>query len=794
MSSNGNGNIEVLEGDGRVLTARDIKEMKRLYRTQKKHIRRVRKQGGQEAVDALLSARANEEDKTDVELFLEGRKSVRELVASNGVNPNPLDYMEINDNGEKVYTMSMYIDKLPRGARFAQTFSALFNFEDVTSTVFINPLLGGRSSKMLDKRIYVLDSERTSAENQGDRNRYRKLSTKMNTAESWSIEIESGDNSLYEVVFLFNLRERDLDKLQLKVADFHNKAKEVGIELSACFACHPEAYASGMPLNRLLFVKDEKTGGVIHTTTAKKHVMDKKSLACIFNHTRNDFSHKNGIIAGRNMHTGQPFCLDVYNKSSCGYGVVVSGGTGTGKSCMVKNYLSRYSDFGYHIASVDFETRGNRGEYSLMAERLGGVSYTLTSTYKKGMKRNLINMFDINEETEFDETTETEFRVLRLTDKIADLLHIVMTMIIGSKREPEFETATAIENIVQTAIRNLYSQRGIVDGDPDSLYESGNVVSGAALVSGRKKKRMPTITDFYKEVLFLQKRSRNPLHDVAYSLIIDSMQDWVSELYYCPHCLKYYTKEEYDALKEKSLARGYDDAVCECVMEKNPEDKKEVDYIQVVKGSKSYFDGESTIQVDIEVPHINIDISQLPERDRPVAQEIALSFLNENFIKRNSVNPKKIRKMVLLIDECHKLFPNPHMREFLGSCYRTCRKRYVSPWVVTQALADFDGFDETETILKNSATIMILKQDYQDRDFLLEKTVLTPSQVEEVLSLGGDPNDDGELLDDSRKGEVCLINNNRVVFVKADYLKTSEQYISETSMDKIAEMHNRKSA
>ena len=783
-------NVEVLEGGGKLLSKEEVRKIKRDYRTQRKQIRRVRKKGGQKAVDALISAKP-EEEKTDEELFREGRKSVKELISPNGVNPNPLGHMIIHDEGEDVYIINMYVDKMPRGARFAYTFSTLFNYEDVTSNVFIYPLIGGKSSKMLDKRIFMLDSERIGAENQGDRNRYRKLSTKMQTAEQWSIEVESGDNTLFEVVFLFNLRAKTLDELKMKVSDFHSKAKEVGIDLCACYAGHPEAYLSGLPLNRLFRVQGgEGAKGIVSTTTAKKQIMDKKSLACIFNHTRNDFSHSNGIIAGRNMHTGQPFCLDVYNKSACGYGVAIAGATGTGKSLTVKDFLSRYSDFGYHIASIDFEPRGNRGEYSLMAERLGGASYTMTSTAKPGMPRMILNMFELNEEVEYDEVTETEFRVLRLTDKCTDLLNIIMTMIIGNKREPDFEIATSIENIVLNAIKKLYSERGIFDGDPDSLYTTGSVVEKGKIAAGRVKKEMPTITDFYKEVLRLQKRNRNPLHETAYSLIIDAMQDYVKELYYCPYDLKYFTREQYEEQLKKSKEAGFEEAVCDCQLESGEKDMSKVEFIQVIKGSKSYFDGQSTIHVDIDIPHINIDISQLPERDRPVAQEVSLSFLNENFIKRNSVNPKKTRKMVLLIDECHNLFPDPHMRKFLGSSYRTCRKRYVSPWVITQALADFDGYPETETILKNSATIMLLKQDFQDRDFLLEKTILTPSQVEEVLSLGGDPNDNDDNGDGTHKGEICLINNNRVVFIKHDYLTTSEQYISETSMDKIAQMHN----
>ncbi len=132
-------------------------------------------------------------------IFGESRRTIKELIASNGINPNPLDYMIINDAGEQVYCMSMYIEKMPLSADFAITFPYLFNFEDVTTSVFIQPMTAGQASDKLDKRILKLDSERIAAENAQDTNRYRKVSDKFREANSWAREIERGENLLYEI-------------------------------------------------------------------------------------------------------------------------------------------------------------------------------------------------------------------------------------------------------------------------------------------------------------------------------------------------------------------------------------------------------------------------------------------------------------------------------------------------------------------------------------------------------------------------------------------------------------------
>jgi hypothetical protein len=714
----------------------------------------------------------------------ERRRTIRELVAPNGVNPNPLDYMVINDGGQNVYVMALYIEKLPTSATFASTFAPLFNFDGATSTVHINPLTSGEAGKLLDKRVLILDSEDAAAVKSGDRNRARKVGNKMSDAESWAAEIEKGANRLYEVVFLFAIMDTDLERLRIRVNDFHSIAGESGISICACYSCHPEAFLSTAPTNKIF----RPCIGAVRGSVAKKHIMDKYSLACIFNHTHSDFSHKNGIIAGRNMHTGQPFRFDIYDPANNGYGLVCSGITGTGKSATIKMYLSRYADFGYQIASVDYESRGNCGEYAIMASHLGGANFQIKSNSK-----NTINLYELNEENEYDATTGSEIPVLRLLDKLTDLKHIMMTMMVDSENEekPLFDDAKAMKKIIGDINSFLYEKRGIFDQDVDSLYEMGSVVKGGKITSGRVKKDLPTISEFFYEALVRRKKNKNPYHEKAYNLIIDAMADYVKELYYGESSLELFTREEYFAFKQEDEEINKKDSGSGIAYHMMAGGRREE--VIRIKGERSYYDGQSTIYVDSNTPHINIDISQLPDVDKPNAQMIALNFLNENYIKRNSMDPKRARKLVMLVDEIHKMFPYPDARKFISDVYRTARKRHVSPWSATQGLSDYSGYKETEAIVKNSTAVLLLKQAFQDKQFLNENTVLTPSQVEEVLSLGGDPNDRGEYADE-RKGEICMICNDRVTFVKVDYLKGSEAYIVETDMSKLEQMYQRKGA
>ncbi len=97
-------------------------------------------------------------------LFDTERKSVREACAPNGVNPNPLEYMVLNDAGpEKVFAMVLYIHTMPKRAAFASTFAPLFNMPGVTPNVHIEPISTGKATKQLDRRVTVLESENIAA-------------------------------------------------------------------------------------------------------------------------------------------------------------------------------------------------------------------------------------------------------------------------------------------------------------------------------------------------------------------------------------------------------------------------------------------------------------------------------------------------------------------------------------------------------------------------------------------------------------------------------------------------------
>ena len=103
----------------------------------------------------------------------------RKVVAPDGINPNPLSYTVVQDCGHDVYIRSFTVDSLPKRTVFAVTFPALFNFDRMNSSVFIEPITEGRASHLLDERVVEIETNIITAEKNADRNQIRKLTSKL---------------------------------------------------------------------------------------------------------------------------------------------------------------------------------------------------------------------------------------------------------------------------------------------------------------------------------------------------------------------------------------------------------------------------------------------------------------------------------------------------------------------------------------------------------------------------------------------------------------------------------------
>jgi len=701
---------------------------------------------------------------------------IRRIIAPDGVDPNPNSYIVISDGGRDVFARSLTLSRLPKRTRFAYTFAPLLDFPGCTSSIFIEPVSETDMSRKLDRQINILESEGIAAE--GNTNRVRKLESQFWETSKWAKQVENGEDSFYNAGFLFTLYADTLEELNKSSDSFRSIALTRGADVSNCFGVQSEAYLSNMPFNRKASMRSK----IIDSGAVKMHLMNKKSLSTVFNYTSSSFTHKKGIPLGRNMFTQEPFMFDIYDPSHDGYSLLIFGKTGSGKSATIKMVVERTALQGYRFVAVDSQTRKgtSEGEYASLAEILGGVSYQISS--KSG---NILNIFDVQESIVYIKESASsghEKRTLDLNSKIADCVNTLRTMMQGSqsaKKEAHNMDAaldTDIDNILTNATKIIYDRKGIVHEDADSLYEEGNIIENGYLQSGIVPKKLPTMTELYCQVLLDKSKNKDTSMNVAYKMILNSLKEYVRELYYSQNSILFFTKAEDESLQD-DLQKGYGKVFV------NEED----DYEEVVaiKGIRPYYDGQSTIAISKSCVFTNIDISQLTDNERVVARQIAIDFMKEQFIIKNSENINSSDRLAVIIDEAHENFEYSYARKTLANASRTARKRNVSLIYSTQTVKEYDRYPETQDILKQAAVKMVFKQDYQDREYLIKTLNLTPSQVDFITSGLGVAEAEDVNAKNQHRGEVCIIDGSQIIFCKVDYLRKTESISVETNASEV---------
>ena len=309
------------------------------------------------------------------------------------------------------------------------------------------------------------------------------------------------------------------------------------------------------------------------------------------------------------------------------------------------------------------------GEYSVVAEALGGINVVLGPNSKT-----IINLFDIEVENVRDEITGRERTVLNVENKIEDVTQALLTMARGSTRSEEVNELT--KQIIAEAVAEEYAKAGITS-DPNSLYEASNDPYRSEILF-KAKKQMPTVGSWYKTLLKKARENTDPNYQFHYSYLIKVMKQ----------------------------------------------------YIREYNGQMAYFDGQSTFELLEDIPFINLDISQLEERfARPLAQQILLSWIWEKYVKKNSEDRAKATKKRVLVDEAWMLLPYPEAVDFLNTMARRARKRNVSLAIISQRFQDFYEKPEAQAVLTSSDTKLFLAQDKSEINYLKEVFKLSEGEA-----------------------------------------------------------------
>lgn len=596
------------------------------------------------------------------------KKTIKELIAPSGIDASKIDHLEIISNVTR-YARSFFISALPRMCTFPDLFRDLYFFGDVNTSIYITPIAEARSQNELNKVINELETERIVAADSGNINRESTLTQKRFEAEQLRDEISAGFNKMYDasiVATLFSYNLEDLDRLT-KLLSAEMSKSLVGIK--SAWAIQEDAFKSNLPL------MDDKI--------KKIHSFDSRSMGTVFPFTTSEVGHPTGVPLGVNKQTGTPILFDNFHPSLTNYNMVIFAKSGAGKSVTMKTLISRSSVLmGIESLALDAE-----GEYTIVAESLGGINVVLSPNSKT-----VINLFDIEPENIKDEITGRERTVLNVENKVEDVTQALLTMARGSTRSQEVNELT--KQVIAEAVAEEYASLGITS-NPLSIYKSGeSFQKGNRLY--KDKKEMPTIGSWYKRIEEKAKQNKNSDYQYHYSYLLKVMKQ----------------------------------------------------YIREYNGQMAYFDGQSTFELLDGAPFINLDISQLEERfARPLAQQILLSWIWEKYVKKNSENRVKARKKRVLVDEAWMLLPYPEAVDFLNTMARRARKRNVSLAIISQRFQDFYEKPEAQAVLTSSDTKLFLAQDKSEIEYLKQVFKLSEGEAnflitclkgEGILKVGGD--------------------------------------------------------
>ena len=578
------------------------------------------------------------------------RTTIKELIAPSGIDASNPDRLEIISSLKR-YSRSFFVSTLPRMCTFPELFRDLYLFGDTNTSIYINPVPESRSQNELNRVINELETERIVAQDKGNINRESNLTQKRFEAESLRDEIAAGYNKLFEasiITTLFTYSLEDMERLTKLLAAEMSKSL-VGIR--SAWAMQEQAFKSNLPL------MDNKIG--------KEHTFDRRSMATTFPFTTSEIGHSTGVPLGFNKQTGTPILFDNFHPSLTNYNMVIFAKSGAGKSVTMKTLISRSSVLmGIESLALDAE-----GEYSIVAESLGGINVVLSPNSKT-----IINLFDIETETIKDEITGRERVVINVENKVEDVTQALLTMARGSTRSTEVNELT--KQIIAESVAEEYAAIGI-NSNPNSLYEQNARLDEQSKLY-RQKKKMPTIGSWYKRIERKAKDNTNQDYSFHYSYLLKVMKQYI---------------REYD-------------------------------------GQMAYFDGQSTFELLEGAPFINLDISQLEERfARPLAQQILLSWIWEKFVKKNSEDRKKASQKRVIVDEAWMLLPYPEAVDFLNTMARRARKRNVSLAVVSQRFQDFYEKPEAQAVLTSSDTKLFLAQDKSEIQYLKEVFKLSEGEA-----------------------------------------------------------------
>jgi len=572
-------------------------------------------------------------------ILANGRTSLRDQIAPNFIDRSHPDYLQVGNKFVRNFMVTGFPKQIAVG--WADN---LYDYEgDLDLAIHVSPIDERLALDELTSKITQFQAQLQTEAERGSNRNITRLQTAVQELMEERMKVEQNYISLFGIQMIMNLYCDTLEKLNKETQLLESSMRGKKVKLTTTALRQDQGYKSALPYGQTWLTQNYRN-------------FSSEGLTACFPFYNSEISHPSGTFIGVNVDTRTPIYIDFFDRKLLDSGnATVFGMTGSGKSFFVSLLTMRSALQGIRTAIVDPE-----GEYRSITEALGGVNVEI----KPGGA--VPNPFDVHEEEEVDDNgTPTGRKLVKLQDKVIDLLNLIGVMCGGLENEQK----SLISHVLDTTYRDF----GITES-ADSLFTQEVLLNAKGeLEHSGTRKQMPTLSDFYER---LEKFAHMPGNERVIPVA---------------NTLRMFTKTGVFGMFD---------------VQTPPE-----------------------LQNMIDAPVVCFDVSGLEgDTLRPIGMYIALSWCNEKFAKRDLTVRKRIvcDEAWMLVKK--SMAGSEYTAHFLETVARRIRKRNGSLLVASQNFKEFIENPQGEAVLTNTHINIFLKQNNTDLDAVQNKFKLSDGE------------------------------------------------------------------
>ena len=429
------------------------------------------------------------EDVESIKKFYAGARTLKDYIAPPAFYRGDETYMMVGDK----YVRSFTFQGFPKQAQIGWLDELVDYDGDMDTAFHIEPTEERVALDELTNKIAQAEADLMMENEKGRITNVTRLQARIQELYKERSMLEQNYQSQYQISISSNLYADDLKELKSRSEKLDNKLKGHHMYHAINVLRQDDGYKSALPIGRNYLLdtyRNFNTGAVV---------------SC-FPFYNAEMIHPNGVYLGRNLSTGSPIFIDLFNREFVdNSNATIFGASGSGKTVTTSAFLFRNTLRGVRSVVIDPE-----GEFVNLTKDLGGAVIELSPSSNM-----CINVFDIEEEDEIDGTLKaTGRKLVDIKGKVADILNLVGVM--------AGELQGDIRSIVSFVISDLYSERGINE-NPKSLYIEGTLFDEKTgeFYFADVKKDMPTFSDFHDRLVEKAKElDHKGLEELANTLLI----------------------------------------------------------------------------------------------------------------------------------------------------------------------------------------------------------------------------------------------------------------------------------